>query len=138
VRNVLLLVIKHIFGFNPRISFVKNYRQLKMWNQGMEIAKRTYELAATLPKDEKYGLISQMTRAAVSIPANIAEGSSRNSDKDNARFLQIALGSAFELATYLTLILDLNLSEANFQDLEELLETEIKMIHSFMRKLNEK
>ncbi|GIV34450.1 MAG: hypothetical protein KatS3mg031_1985 [Chitinophagales bacterium] len=65
----------------------------------MDSAEQVFELAAFLPSEKKYGLKSQITRAAVSIPTNIAEGSSRNSDKDYQRFLEIALGSAFELET---------------------------------------
>ncbi|WP_395092582.1 four helix bundle protein [Vaginella massiliensis] len=78
-----------------------------------------------MPKAEKYGMISQMTRAVLSIPANIAEGSSRHSDKDYARFLQIALGSAFELQTYFVLIRELEWSNSGLEKLELLLEKEI-------------
>ncbi|WP_235802745.1 four helix bundle protein [Vaginella massiliensis] len=78
-----------------------------------------------MPKAEKYGMISQMTRAALSIPANIAEGSSRHSDKDYARFLQIALGSAFELQTYFVLIRELEWTNSGLEKLELLLEKEI-------------
>lgn len=62
---------------------------------------QTYRFAATLPKHEQFGLISQLTRAGVSIPSNIAEGSSRRSDKDNSRFVEISVGSSFELETQL-------------------------------------
>ena len=77
-----------------------------------------------------------MTRAAVSIPANIAEGSSRNSDKDYARFLQIALGSAFELQTYFVIVKEMTwLSPTEMEAAEKLLEEEIKMTHTFLRQL---
>ena len=65
----------------------------------MELIDNVYTYAEAFPKTEKYGLSSQITRSAVSIPSNIAEGASRNSEKDFARFLKIALGSAFELET---------------------------------------
>lgn len=65
----------------------------------MTIVSLTYELAKRLPDSEKFALISQMTRASVSIPSNIAEGSSRDSDKDYRHFLRMALGSSFELET---------------------------------------
>ena len=80
-----------------------------------------------------------MTRAAVSIAANIAEGSSRNSDKDYARFLQIALGSAFELQTYLVIVKEMNWADVNeVAQVELMLEEEIKMIHSFIKRLSAK
>lgn len=69
---------------------MKNYKELIIWQKGVEIVKKVYVLTKQFPNEEKYGIVSQMTRAAVSIPANIAEGSSRNSDKDYARFLQIS------------------------------------------------
>ncbi len=67
----------------------------------MELVDDVYTFVENFPNSEKYGLISQITRSAVSIPSNIAEGASRNSEKDFARFLEIALGSAFELETQL-------------------------------------
>ena len=115
---------------------MKNYKELNVWKKGIEIVKATYLLSKQLPSEEKYGMISQMTRAAVSIPANVSEGSSRNSDKDYARFLQIALGSAFELQTYLEIINELNWTKTEkINELEKILEEEIKMIHAFINKL---
>lgn len=115
---------------------MKNFKELITWQKGIEIVKKTYLLAKDLPREEKYGIISQMTRSAVSIPANIAEGSSRNSDKDYQRFLQIALGSAFELQTYLVVVKELKWVQAEtVSPVENLLEEEIKMIHSFIKKL---
>ncbi len=71
---------------------MRKFKDLKIWQLGMEIVRDIYLLSAQLPNDEKYGLRSQVTRAAVSIPSNIAEGSSRHSDIDFKRFLEIALG----------------------------------------------
>ena len=87
---------------------MKNFKELLIWQKGIQIVKHLYQLTMHFPSEEKFGIISQMTRAAVSIPANIAEGSSRNSDKDYARFLQLALGSAFELQTYLVIAKEMN------------------------------
>lgn len=116
---------------------MKNYKELKVWKKGIEIVKMTYQLAKQIPREEKYGLISQMTRAAVSIPANIAEGSSRNSDKDYARFMQIALGSAFELQTYLIIIKEMNWTKQDdLMNIEESLEEEIEMMYGFLNTLN--
>ena len=86
----------------------------------MEIVKKTYSLSEQLSAEERFGLVSQITRAAVSIPSNIAEGSSRTSDKDKKRFVEIALSSAFELDNALLIIRDLEL--ANPVDADELIE----------------
>jgi four helix bundle protein len=115
---------------------MKNYKELHVWKKGIELVKITYQLSKKFPSEEKFGLVSQMTRAAVSIPANIAEGSSRNSDKDYARFLQIALGSAFELQTYFVIGKEMGwLSELEIKEAEKILEEEIKMIHAFIKQL---
>ena len=115
---------------------MKNYKELKIWQQGIEIVKAVFKLSEELPKTEKYGVVSQMTRAAVSIPANIAEGSSRKSDKDYARFLQFSLGSAFERQTYFVLIKEMQWAASDFEELELLLEQEIKMIHGFLKAIS--
>jgi four helix bundle protein len=81
----------------------QNFRGLKVWQLGMEIAERAYQLTQEFPKHETYGLGSQIQRAAVSIPANIAEGHAIGSTKDFARFLGIAQGSLAELETHLML-----------------------------------
>jgi four helix bundle protein len=116
---------------------MKNFKELIIWQKGIQLVKQAYQLTKQFPPEEKFGMVSQMTRAAISIPANIAEGSSRNSDKDYARFLQLALGSAFELQTYLVISKDLNWSkEEDINEVEILLEEEIKMIHKFISALN--
>ena len=79
-----------------------NFRNLQIWKDAMDLTQAVYEITEVLPKMETYGLISQMTRAAVSVPSNIAEGSGR-SDKDFSHFLTIALGSLFELNTQIML-----------------------------------
>ena len=76
-----------------------NYKNLHIWQDGIKLARRIYEITSTFPANEKYGIVSQMTRAAVSIPSNIAEGAGRNSNKEFANFLSIAIGSIFELHT---------------------------------------
>lgn len=79
-----------------------NFRNLQIWKDAMDLAQEVYEVTETIPAKETYGIVSQMTRAAVSIPSNIAEGSGR-SEKDFAHFLSIALGSLFELNTQIML-----------------------------------
>lgn len=80
-----------------------NYKNLHIWRDGIALVKKIYEVTGTFPDHEKYGIVSQMTRAAVSIPSNIAEGAGRNSAKDCANFLSIAVGSIFELHTQITI-----------------------------------
>lgn len=92
---------------------MRDFRQLEIWRNGMELAKQLYSLTNSLPDTEKFGLKSQMQRCAVSIPSNIAEGCSRNSELEYKRFLEIAIGSAFELETQILLCKNLKyLSEA--------------------------
>ena len=76
---------------------MRNFRKLEVWNLSMDLCTEVYQFTKSFPKEELYGLVSQIRRCSVSTPSNIAEGSSRDSEKDFARFLQIALGSAFEL-----------------------------------------
>lgn len=86
-----------------------NFEKLLFWQKSMVLAKDLYLLTLEINKDEKFGLISQMKRAAVSIPSNIAEGSARKSNKEFGHFLDISLGSAFELQTQLILTKELGL-----------------------------
>ena len=74
---------------------MRNFRNLDIWKNGIEIVKNVYHISSFLLKDEQYGLKSQITRAVVSIPSIIAEGAARNSDVNYKRFLKIAIGSAF-------------------------------------------
>ena len=76
-----------------------DYRKLEVWRHGMRLALSTYKATRVLPSDERFGLISQMRRAASSIPSNIAEGRGRGSDREFSRFLSIARGSLNELET---------------------------------------
>ncbi len=82
---------------------MKTHKNLDVWSQGVEIAVRIYKIVKTFPSEEKYGLVDQIKRAAVSIPSNIAEGAARNSKKEFLHFLGIALGSIAELETQLVI-----------------------------------
>ncbi len=115
---------------------MRNFKQLKIWQKGFDIAVNTFHLVKNFPNEEKYGLSSQVTRAAVSIPSNIAEGSSRGSNKDYNRFLEISLGSTFELETQLLIAKSVSygspeLTNSILKDIDE----EQKMLMSFMGKL---
>ena len=83
---------------------VQSFRDLRVWQSGMELVVGIYELTRTLPKSEVYGLSSQLQRAAVSVPANISEGQTRSSLKEYLHFLSIARSSLAEVETYLELV----------------------------------
>lgn len=80
-----------------------NFKELRVWQEAIELAKLVYQTSAKFPADEKYGLKSQVNRAAVSVASNIAEGSGRGSNKEFAQFLKVSLGSAFEIETQMIL-----------------------------------
>ena len=87
---------------------IKTFRDLKVWQKGIELVKEVYSITKKFPSDELYGLISQMRRSAVSIPSNIAEGFRRKYAKEHKQFLNIALGSCAELETQVVIARDLN------------------------------
>lgn len=82
---------------------VRSYRDLKVWQQGMDLASAAYQLTASMPKSERYGLTSQIRRSAASVPANIAEGYGRGSSGSYIQFLKTARGSLLELETHVLL-----------------------------------
>ena len=85
-----------------------NFRELEVWKQAMALSKRVYLSTKQFPAEEKFGITSQIQRASVSIASNIAEGAGRGTNKDFVHFLNIALGSAFELETQILLSKELN------------------------------
>jgi four helix bundle protein len=111
------------------------FKSFKVWQKAMELSVDIYKLIANFPSEEKYGLTSQIRRAAISIPSNIAEGSAR-SDKDFIRFLSISLGSAFELETQILLAIELRLisQENSSKILTEIAEIQ-KMLIGLQNKL---
>jgi len=115
---------------------MKNFKNLKVWEKGIHLVVNIYKKIEEFPKEELYGLTSQIKRSAISIPSNIAEGSGRGSDKDFNRFLDISLGSSFELETQLIIANRLRfLNEADFSALSEQLDEEQKMIIGLQKKL---
>ena len=110
-----------------------SYRDLIVWQKSMKLSKEIYLLTKTFPKEELYGLTSQIRRCAISIPSNIAEGKGRNSDKEFIMFLQVALGSVYELQTQLELSLQLNYID-NIDDLLNLSIEIEKMINTLITK----
>ncbi|MGB3535496.1 MAG: four helix bundle protein [Microcoleaceae cyanobacterium] len=118
---------------------VRSYRDLKVWNRAMDLVILCYQLTSKLPKTEIYGLSSQIQRAAISIPANIAEGKGRLHLGDYIHHLSIANGSLKELETHL--LITGRLSYVKNSDLQPVLELsdEIgKMLNTLMKKLREK
>lgn len=114
---------------------IKNFKDLKVWQKGIEIVKDVYKLTQAFPKEEVYGLTSQIRRSAVSIPANIAEGFKRYHNKEQRQFLHVALGSSAELETHLIIAKELDLIDA--RDLDNVLsklEYASKMISSLLRR----
>jgi four helix bundle protein len=107
---------------------MRNFRDLEIWKEGVNLVKEIYDLIKILPESEKFGLKSQISRCVVSIPANIAEGCAKDSQKDFVRFLQISLGSSFELETHLIICYELEY----FQNDESLIEK----IHSLQKRIN--
>jgi four helix bundle protein len=91
---------------------MQTFKDLKIWQSGIDLVGYTYEIIRNFPERERFGLISQMTRAVVSVPSNIAEGYGRNSKKEFARFLDIALGSLYELETQLIISVRLGYLES--------------------------
>ncbi|OYU97263.1 MAG: diversity-generating retroelement protein bAvd family protein [Bacteroidetes bacterium B1(2017)] len=86
---------------------MRDFKKYDVWKDSMKLVKQVYAISSSLPNQEKFGLVSQMSRAAISIPSNIAEGTGRNSDIEFKRFLEIAIGSSFELETQIILCVEL-------------------------------
>jgi len=113
-----------------------NFKELKVWKAGIEISKKIFELTRSFPSEEKYGLISQMTRAAVSIPSNIAEGCGRKSAKEFYQFLNVALGSSFELETQLIIAKEFKyIDQQELDNLSSLIIDIQKMINGLQKSL---
>ena len=115
---------------------MRDFIELKVWEKSHLLALQVYKATAALPKDELYGLTSQIRRCGSSIPANIAEGCGRGGDGELGRFLQIAMGSASELEYHLLLGHDLGfLNGADYERLSTDTTEVKKMLASFIQKL---
>ena len=118
------------------MSEVNDFKDLRIWQKGMEIAKQCYFLTKQFPKDELYGMVQQIRRSASSIPANIAEGYGRRSSGESRGFLSIAQGSINELQTHLLLAEAVGLCKKSHREsLIKELQPETRMIITLMRKL---
>ena len=112
---------------------VRSFHDLVVWQRGMDLAEEVYRTSAQMPPDERFGLTSQMRRAATSVPANIAEGHARESRKDYLRFLVIARGSLAELQTHILLAERLGLMSG--QRLIALVREESVILQALIRSL---
>ncbi len=116
-----------------------HYRETILWRKAMEAAREVYRLVPRLPREETYGMRSQITRAAVSVPANVAEGWTRETDRDKANFLAIAQGSLAETETLLTLCEDLGwFPTTETATLRGLLDEVSRMLTSMRRRFRTK
>jgi four helix bundle protein len=113
---------------------MRDFKTLKVWEKAHQLTLAVYQATVAFPKDERYGLTSQLRRSASSVPANIAEGCGRDGDAELARFLQIAMGSASELEYHLLLAQDLKLLSESDQKLLVANVIEVKrMLATFIR-----
>jgi four helix bundle protein len=113
---------------------MKDFRQLKVWEKSHLLALAIYKASKEFPKEELYGLTSQIRRASMSIPTNIAEGCGRNTDAEFARFLQIAMGSASETEYQLILARDLEfLAKGDYEILHNDVEEVKRMLASLLK-----
>ncbi len=114
---------------------MKSYRELVVWQRGIELTIMIYSVIKCFPNEEKYSIASQMCRAAVSIPANIAEGFGRYSPAEFSRFLRISLGSVYELQTHLDIVLQLGyVTESEYLKVTDITTQIEKMINSLLVK----
>lgn len=113
-----------------------NFKELKVWKAGIALSKSIFEITKAFPSSERFGLKSQMTRATVSIPSNIAEGCGRKSNKELYQFLSIALGSSFELETQIILAKEFNyITEEILQQLSNQIIDIQKMLNGLQKSL---
>jgi len=118
------------------MSVIKTYKELEIWQRGIQFVGQVYKFTKSFPKEELYGLTSQIRRAAISYPSNIAEGASRSSRKEFIQFLYVALGSLSEVETQL--IIAENLSYLNAKDLLNEAESLRRMTLNFIKYLKTK
>ncbi len=114
-----------------------NYKELKLWQKSRTLVTEVYKITSGFPEAELYGITSQLRRAVISIPTNIAEGCGRRSNKELKRFLDIVNGSAFELESLLILSSDLSfISETDMKELNAKVDEIQKMIFGFKKSIS--
>lgn len=114
----------------------KGFRDLNAWQKSMDLTESVYKMTSRFPVEEKYGIVSQMRRSAVSIPSNIAEGQLRKSKKEFSQFISISLGSCAELSTQLELSRRFGyLAEDNFKEISNRIDEVMKILHGLRNHL---
>ena len=115
---------------------IKSYKELLIWQKGIVLVKEVYKLTKKFPRTEKFGLINQIQRSAISIPSNIAEGQARQHSKEFRQFLFMALGSLAELDTQLNIALELNyINQDELTNIDEKVTEIRRMIRGLLSKL---
>ncbi len=121
------------------MAIVNSYKELIVWQKSIELVSKVYSLTKKFPNDEKFGLVSQLNRASVSIPANIAEGWGRESRKNYVQFLRISRGSLFELETLLVISTNEGfVTPESFKEISIQTEEVSRMLISMIKKLEDK
>ena len=111
-----------------------NHKKLDVWQESMQLVKMTYRLTSVLPIDERFGLVSQLNRASVSILSNISEGSSRSSKLERKRFYEIARSSLVEVDTQLEILFELDLLQKNLEkDIEDQINKVFAMLSNLIK-----
>jgi four helix bundle protein len=119
------------------VAKIQSHRDLIVWQKSMDLVETVYSLAKTFPEDERYRLVHQTTRAAVSVPANIAEGHARGTRRDYAHFVSIARGSLMELETYVMIEERLGYADsARAVDVFERIDELSRMLNALRRRLS--
>ena len=115
---------------------MRDFRKLKVWEKAHHLTLQVYRITKNFPSDERFGLTVQLRRAAASVPTNIAEGCGRDSERELARFMSIAAGSASEVEYQLLLACDLNyIQDEKYRELNQQVNEVKRMLNSFIQKL---
>jgi len=118
---------------------INSYKDLKIWQKGIELVEVIYKISVSFPQNEQYGLTSQIRRSSVSVPSNIAEGWGRSYNNNFLQFIKIARGSLYELETQLIIAYKIQLiTKEDFEIIQNLILIESKMINSFITTLKTK
>ena len=118
---------------------INSYKDLKIWQKGIELVEVIYKISVSFPQNEQYGITSQIRRSSVSVPSNIAEGWGRGYNNNFLQFIKIARGSLYELETQLIIAYKIQLiTKEDFEIIQNLILIESKMINSFITTLKTK